>query len=403
MIKIYNIFVFLIFSFSAFSQIQIDADFENGNVEIVEIIDSSNTITIIPSLENEVNTTRCWFFFRVYNFDKSKPLTVNINYEKSVQSPNNPVYSYNQKDWTKVTAYQENMYKSFSGIFTEDTVFFATGFPYTYSDLNIYIESIKNKQNVDLSVLTVSESGLNVPKITISDKSQKTSKNVVWIIARQHAFEAHSNFVVEGIVNYLISPDKEFKKLKKSSDIHIVPMMDVDNVFLGASGRMQTPIDFNRDWNDTIHWNAVETVTEQIAQSIDENIYSMFFDIHSTYPGGSSQLYSYFDIYMKSPESDNMNQFWNFYQEKANFKPIKLSGTEKVKGYVWADQFSGNRTCPDSTEFCFRTQDFSLTLECEWNKRPDGEQWTIESLRKAGEDIGYAICKYLLEKEKLTD
>jgi len=403
MIKIYNILIFLIISAPLFSQIKIDADFENGNVEVIEIIDSLNTIKLIPSLEDSLNTTRCWFYFKVYNYRTDIPLTIKINYDKSVQAPNNPVYSYNQKEWTKINAYQQADCKAVSDFFSGDTVFFATGFPYTYSDLNNYIINIFNNENVHISSLTKTRDSLNVPKILISENPDKKGKSVVWFIARQHAFEAHSNYVIEGFIDYLISDEKEARKLRKTCDIHIVPMMDVDNVFSGASGRMQIPIDFNRDWNDSIYWSAVKNVMQQIDESIVGNTYSVFFDVHSTYPGGTSQLYSYFDIYMNSLESDRMEKFWNYYQENANFKPIKLSGAEKTKGYVWADQFSGNRTCPDSTDYCFRTEEFSLTLECEWNKQPNGEQWTIESLKKAGEDIGYALSKYILEKDKTTE
>jgi hypothetical protein len=401
--KIILIYFILIYSLSVVSQIKIDSDFENGNVEIVEISDSLNTITILPSLENEANTTRCWFYFKIYNYNIYQPLTIKINYDKSVMAPNNPVYSYNQKDWIKITSYQQEGCKTITGFFSGDTIYFATGFPYTYSDLNTFLSKIENSKDVTISTLTLSENNNIVPKIFITDKSIVDCKYVIWIIARQHAFESQSNFILEGIINFLNSDDKEARKLRKICEIHIIPMMDVDNVIIGASGRMQNPVDFNRDWNVMPHWNAVKKTIAEINESIENKPYSIFFDIHSTYPGGISQLFSYFDIYMKSPESENMQKFWDLYQELADFRPIKLSGAEKTKGYIWADQYSGNRNCPDSTNSCFRTEDFSLTLECEWNKKPDGEQWTIEDLTKTGEHIANALCKYMLEKPKLTD
>lgn len=396
-------FFLLFFSITLNAQIQIDADFENGNVEIIEIIDSTNTITFLPALENDSNTTRCWFYFKIYNYNKDKPLIINIKYDKSVQAPNFPVYSYDNKNWEKVRAYQNSGFKQVAEYFTEDTIFFATGFPYTFSDLKSFLKEIEYSEDIGFSTLTKTQNGVDIPKLLITDFEEESPKSVIWIITRQHTFESHSNYVLEGIINYLISENKEAKKFRKNNEVHIIPMMDIDNVILGASGRMQTPIDFNRDWNPAPQWEIIEKTISEIYKSTENKEYSMFFDIHSTYPGGNYQLFSYFDIYMKSPESENMNHFWDLYTENAKIRPIKLSGAEKAKGYVWADQYNGNRICPDSTETCFRTNEFSLTLECEWNKRPDGEQWTIENITQTGEFIGEAICRYMNEKVKNTD
>jgi len=400
--KTFLMVIYIFLSQIVLSQIQIDADFENGNVEVLSIVDSTNTITIIPSLETAENTTRCWFYFRVYNFDLSKELTINIDYINSVMAPINPVYSYDKIIWTKIPAFENMGVKQISTIFLQDTVYFATGFPYTYSDLNNYISKIKDSKCLKLSVLTKSENGNNVPKLTITNQSVESPKQIIWIIARQHAFETHSNYIVEGMIDYFLTKSKEMERLNKICEIHIVPMIDVDNVIIGASGRMQTPVDFNRDWNIKSHWNAVNELKKVIPQSIENNNYSMFWDIHSTYPGGTTQLYSYFDIYMNTKESENLNNFWDIYQDIAKIKPIRLNGLESEKGYKWADQYNGTKLSTDSASTYLRATDFSTTLECEWNLRPDGVQWTIENIKNEGKNIGESICKYILEKDKLT-
>jgi len=401
--KIFFIIIYIFLSQYLYSQIKVDADFENGNVEIIQIDDYDNIITIYPSLETKENTTRCWFYFKVFDFDKTKNLIINIKYVSIVIAPNYPVFSYDKINWTKLKTKEVNGFKQISSIFTQDTVYFATGFPYTYTQLNNYISTIKEKKNIEISTLTKSEKNNDVPKLTITKKSVKSEKQIIWIIARQHAFETNSNYFIEGMIDYFLTINKDNKKLNRICEINIIPMVDVDNVIIGASGRMQNPVDFNRDWNLASHWNVINELKKQIYESVQNNTYSMFWDIHSTYPGGGTQLYSYFDIYVKSPESDNMKKLWDIYEKISNIRPIKLSDKIEDKGYKWADQYNGNRDCEVITENCFKTEDFSLTLECEWNLRPDGEQWTIENIKQEGFNVGKSICKYILEKQNLIE
>lgn len=387
-------FIFFLFS-NVFSQIKVEADFEGGNVEVLSIADSTNTITIMPALNTDKNTTRCWFYFKVYDFDKEKPLNVEIRYVNKVMAPEYPVFSYDKKTWTKIKASYVYPKKIISKKFEQDTVYFATGFPYVYSDVLSYTEKIKDNKNVKIETLCKSEGGRKVPKYTIGEGK---NKDLVWIIARQHAFESMSNFVVEGFVNYMISDDSLAVEFRKKSNLHIVPMMDVDNVAIGASGRMQYPKDFNRDWNPESNWKAVKEVKKQIDETSKKNKYRVFIDIHSTFPGATYPIFCYFNMYSGLENYKNLTTYWDYYQEFAKIRPSELCETKFNKGSILADEYNSNIEPEKNGIPRFEDIEISFTHECDWNNRPDGKPWTMENLREMGRDMAKATCLYILKE-----
>ncbi len=380
-----------------FCQIKVEDNFENANVEVMEIIDSTNTIVISPSLKNDLNTTRCWFYFKISGYDKSQLLNVRINFTSYFTAPNYPVYSYDQTNWIRIATTYASGSKNFSAYFTADTVYIAMGYPYTYTHLKKYLETIKNNNFTQVSILTKSEQNNEIYKVRITDSSKTIRKQIVWIIARQHAFESHASYMMEGMLDFFVSEDDAADKLRQITEIHIVPMVDVDNVILGASGRMQLPIDLNRDWNDSSYWKAVKEMKKQIYESVINNNYSMFWDLHSAYPGSYINIYSYIDIYMNRQESLKIDSFWNEYQTIANIRPFLFSGKETQEGIKWADQYNGNRDC-NNIPNCFKTNDFAITLESEWNLRPDNEPWNDYNLKKEGYNVAKTIAKYIVNK-----
>ncbi len=383
----------LFFVFNLFSQIQVESNFEGGNVEVLSIIDSTNTIVIIPGLINDSNTTRCWFYFKVFDFNKDSLLNIDIKYVNKVMAPEYPVFSYDQKNWTKIKSEYIYGKKTVSYKFTEDTVYFATGFPYVYSDVIEYSNKIAENPNVDTTTLTISEGGRRVPKYVISNGK---NKDLVWIISRQHAFESMSNFVIEGIVDYIASEDSLAVEFRKTASLHVVPMMDVDNVAIGASGRMQKPIDMNRDWNPESHWKAVQEVKKQIDETASENNYRIFIDVHSTFPGATYPIFSYFNMYNGTENLSKLEKYWDIFYEYSGIAPKKLSEIKFTKGNILADEYSSGINCKENGIPCFDI-DFSFTHECDWNNRTDGEQWTQENLYQTGRDMGKAICKYIVD------
>ncbi len=368
--------------FNISAQIQVFSDFENGNVELLSANTTFNYIVFRPSLEDSTNTTRCWFYFGITDFDTSQVLTLQNFYSIEVAAPNNPVYSYDQKHWFRLsTDTIVNHKKIYKNKFTADTVFFAAGYPYTYSHILQLVDSLSENPLIDTFTLTYSENGHRVPMFTIADKNF-SQKNMIWIIGRQHAFETTLNYALEGMIDFFLSDDKVAEKLRRNTIIYIVPMMDVDNVIKGASGRMQQPIDFNRDWTQNPHWNAVCAVKDSIKKSAKKYSYKIFLDVHSTYPGANKPIFGLFNSYDKNrKEFKNLRHFFKTFKKIAGYELVEIRGNMN-KNY--ADVYSAGQIT-DSV----KTSVFSTTVECDWNDNFNGNSLTISELRR----VGYLIAK----------
>ncbi len=378
-------YLILLASNILFSQIRIDADFEGANIQIIRINNEKNEIIFRPELKRN-QTTRCWFFFKIWNFSKNKPLKlIEVNDRKKL-IPTYAVYSYDKIHWSKTQAQtmSDHIVNYSIPTYQYDTIYFATGYPYTYSDLNNFISSIASNGYLDTTILTISEQGIPVPLLVITDTSQKQDKDLVWIIARQHAFEAPSSYCTEGIINFFISNDPLAVKFRKNAIVYIVPMVDVDNVYSGASGRMQKPRDFNRDWDNNPTWKAVQEIIKLMQTTSEVYDFRIFIDIHATFPGTETPVFAYFNLYdINTSHYHNLHNFWLTF---ASISPIIPSEVSDFSEENYADRYVATR---------FPYIDFATTVECDWNKTDNGREWTPELWRKSGENIARTIAVYL--------
>ncbi len=378
----------LLLSFSLSAQIKVFDNFENGNVELVNTNDSANLLEIIPALKTDLNTTRCWFNFGVTGFDTTKDLSVYIRYTNLIIAPQYPVFSYDKLNWKRVkTTQTKTKSVTFSAKFNSDTVYFATGYPYIYTQLISYVDSIASNKFVDTLTLEISEGGLKIPMIVIRDTNSKPT-DMVWITGRQHAFETTLNYSMEGFVNYLISDAKKARKLRKNTVIYIVPMVDVDNVFIGASGRMQKPVDFNRDWSTKPYWKAIKRIQELMAETIKKYNYRIYLDFHSTYPGASYPVYGIFNEYSQNqPEFHNIKHFFSIFKKNAGYSLDEINGN--------MDKFYADAYSAGLRDSLIKVTEFSSTVECDWNNNYNGKPLDKSELRVVGALIAETLCDYL--------
>ena len=111
------------------------------------------------------------------------------------------------------------------------------------------MKSISYKR--DKLVSTVSFNSCYLLTITSRrNKSEpKVKKKYTCIIGRQHPCETVSSFVVEGIVNFLVSGTEESEELLKRYVFKIVPMINPDGVIYGNSRCDISGADINRQWS----------------------------------------------------------------------------------------------------------------------------------------------------------
>lgn len=379
--------VFLCFSFLIATitnaQIKLVNDFDNANVDTSVSVSNyhNNTIAFTPYLD-KFNTENVWFYFGVTGFRRDTIITFLMDYNNNYYPPNYPVVSFNGKDFFNVKAIQRGNINRFYVLPVSDTVYVSTGYPYSYSRLKTFVSSLAGNHYVAIDSSQLTQGGRCIYLLSFTNPSVSSrNKKTVWIIARQHAFESLSNYVVEGMMFYLLSGEESAEELLNDYVFRIVPMVDIDNVVAGQSGRMCFPRDFNRDWQSPIHTEIV-TLQKWIRKKSKRH-YDMFFDIHCTYPGGTStNVFSYFDIYGGGSCSQNMNMFWNRFYKFANYRPKIIVDTVPFADGMSADFYNARK---------YKQLQFSTTIECDWNVNSHGTVWQISDFYSLGENILKAI------------
>ncbi|MBQ3655237.1 MAG: hypothetical protein II956_00120 [Bacteroidales bacterium] len=327
----------------------------------------TNTVSFSPK-KDSLNTCALWFRFGLTSFRKDTVLTVKSTFDESTYNPYFLVFSYDNKEFFPLKNHYSGKHLSAVLKPERDTVFFATGYPYSYETLKKFLDENTPHKNLVKTENLDTTSSFYIPLLTITSKKDSPKKKLIWIICRQHAFESVANYVMEGMLKYLLSKDCK-KKLLKRYVFKIVPMTDVENVAAGLSGRMSKPRDYNRDWDSPIR-DRIKMLENQITESAKKYKYFMFFDVHGTFPCGNlgTADFSYFDLKGDKEKSRNLEEYFKRISA-ARFRPIP--DNQQTYGGMTADWWNFLN---------FKELKFSTTVEIDWIEN-------YETYYKIGEEM----------------
>jgi|JI6StandDraft_1071083.scaffolds.fasta_scaffold38708_3 murein tripeptide amidase MpaA len=140
----------------------------------------------------------------------------------------------------------------FTFLHDNDEVFFAACPPYSYSFLLKEVEDIvqgsRRKCRMDVDRTNKSICGLDIPILTITHNNFDESQpcNYIVVIARSHPGESASSWVINGMLKHFASADPSLDDYPRNLVIKLVPMVNVDGVFLGNYRTGVMGKDFNR-------------------------------------------------------------------------------------------------------------------------------------------------------------
>ena len=241
-------------------------------------------------LQNDTNSRghTQWFYFRVSNTSADLKVTFNLlNFGKP-----DSLFNYgmkvlvlstieNQKaglSWTRgcegISYYPNNIRKNessksyytltFSHTFrySQDTVYFAYSYPYTYSDLMEDLGRIEadpvRSQIASRGLVCSTLSGNRCEHLTITSCSHdlpKPKRKVV-LSARVHPGETVGSWMMRGAIEFLTSQEPEARILRDNYVFKVVPMLNPDGVVNGNYRCGLAGVDLNRRWkapSKTLH------------------------------------------------------------------------------------------------------------------------------------------------------
>ena len=289
----------------------LNASFEGGNADPAATRwVADNTLAYLGARKCGPASTRCspytnWAYFSVDNVSTTEPTTL-LTLSKAWLSA--PFFSYadgdDGTDWHRC---QNSTSGRTVQQFDQPLVYIAFSIPYVQrqrSRLFRDLRGLSSGARVDEFTLTTSEAGHAVTGVNISSSASSSGQErvLIWMHARQHAWESGSSWALDGVARFAASANGS--ALRALADVIIIPIMDIDNAVVGGCGKDQEPVDFNRDWcqagrvehngagdpfNCTTQWKAVQASIDLLGAAMSSGLYSdlVFVDSHS--PGDAAE------------------------------------------------------------------------------------------------------------------
>jgi hypothetical protein len=270
--KKHNAWLLVVFLFwlvqplAASGPIRVSDAFESGSLGAWRI-EGNTRLVFVPHTDydqDRVNTAVTWFYGRLDNVG-NREVTIEVtgldytvyNGKRSdilpFQRGTAPVFSYDQEHWQRFTDCAFDTAKQtfrMRQIFGEDTVWVAYTIPYTFSRLESLLDEMRKKSEVKVETPGHSVEGRPLYLVTVGrPQTDQGEHPVVWIVARQHAFEAGGSWSMEGLLRFLTSDDPEAENIRNKITFKLCPMLNPDGVAHGGTRFNARGVDLNRHWN----------------------------------------------------------------------------------------------------------------------------------------------------------
>ena len=354
------------------------------------------------------------------NFNDSFSSGTNNNYnmyEFLLNLNSNNTFKEKEKDANSQNFHTLTFSFDFSKITTDTKyVYFAYCYPYTYSQLSTYLTSLniyKKILRMDSIGQTLDNNKLYMLIITNFEDSFDTlaNKKAIIFTARVHPGESSSSFVIQGLIEFLLSNEPKAISLRKNYIFKIVPMLNPDGVIRGNFRMNSVGKDLNRMWMEENEENSpsVFYCHKMIQKTLNSRNIHFFCDFH-----GHSSKNNFF-LYSCKSRSDFLKIGHNSIIPNPHKK--KLSFIELIfqeifsKENIYFDKFSCiNKILPSKIKTARAVLknryniDFSYCLETSLGGARQMTEdsplvpFSIQEYKKIGKDFGESLGKLCMGK-----
>jgi hypothetical protein len=397
---------------SDFANIKVTTDFPGGSAVVKAVDKIMGVIHISPRVQRKRGWP-CWWYSKIEGAKKGQLITLQLTANTDAykrgrvlgadwSQPDRAAISIDNVVWTQTEkcAKQDGV-----AVYTieapAESFWLAWGPPFLPSHAEEVLNAVKKTlSHATIFELAKTRGGRSVRGIRIGSVSETDSPQYgVWVQARQHAWEAGSSWVGRGFIEWLASDDQAAIDLRRIATIYYVPIMDVDNVALGAGGKDAVPRDHNRDWDDKPNYPEVAAAQKRILQLNAEQRFDVFVDLHN--PGGRERRpYFFGPINLdKLPSIQQQNHArWLAISKTAISGPLELEPRYKFATYVRTKE-ERNRMSANWVRNHTAKHVLSTTLETVWNT-PHSTQ---KGYMTVGAQLGRVVSRYLRSNPRGAD
>jgi len=376
-------------------------DFPGGSAEVLKLDADKGHLEISPSLHLDRGWP-CWWFFRVDDAKPGSKLTLVVGpQQKPFTSerrlaamwslPKQPFISVDEVTWTQLDRGEiANSVGRYEVIVPASTFWLAWGPPFLPSHAETLLEqTVKKVTGAQRFELARTRQDRPVNGIRLG----KPDGPAVWVQTRQHAWETGGSWVGKGFIDWVSSDDPAAVNLRKNAEVFFIPIMDIDNVTLGAGGKEATPRDHNRDWAAQPVYPEVAAAQTQIQKLAETGRLRVFLDLHN--PGPSEpKPYFFGPLDYEQMEAERRQTYDRFLRLAVTHMtaPLAIEPKYLFATYVKTEEerarVSGAwvraRTSPNA---------IAMTLETAWNT-PDS---TAEGYMSVGRKLAITVAAFVAE------
>lgn len=376
------------------SDIRIDAQFDSGNIEVLEVTGASAKLAIA---RDHMSEFKQWFHFRVSGA-KAREVTLRITGLADSAYPDGwpgyqAVVSEDRHFWGRAadTSYDKETdggtltirYTPESGI-----AFFAYFAPYSMERHHDLVAEAAASPGVEHRVLGTTLDGQPIDCLDMGEGPKQ-----VWLYARQHPGESMAEWWMEGALEVLTDPaDPVGMGLRKACRFHVVPNCNPDGSRRGHLRTNAVGVNLNREWADPTPEKSPEVLA--IRNAMDETGVDFAMDVH-----GDEAIPVAFLAGFEGIPSWTDEQGEGFYRYQ-RILARRTPDFQTEQGYVKAKPGSANLTM-STNQVAERFGAVAMTLEMPFKDNPAAPEpaqgWSPERSKLLARDCLAALLEWLGE------
>lgn len=268
---------------SVFAEIAIRSDYPGGNVKIDKIDEAAGVVALRPDLRD---TQGNWFHWD-FTLSGAAGRRIHFRFPKGYDylSSLGPAISRDRgKTWRWLNndgrRHEPNNVFDYTFAPDERETRFAVSIPYSQKDWDAASARWRGKPGVKFGVLCKSQSGRRDTEVLRVPCRRKGAAKWLYVFtARHHACETTASYVMEGVIDELLSGSPDAEWMRDNADCVFVPFMDKDGVEEGDQGKNRRPHDHNRDYIQGVYTSVRAVKDLIVGESNGRQI--AFFDLHS--------------------------------------------------------------------------------------------------------------------------
>jgi hypothetical protein len=246
--------------------ISFHTDFEGGSLgRAQEVKRGHYRCPVIGQVDQDKrNRQASWYYFRI-DGARGQALTLDMtdlpgeyNYRPNrgaITAETLPFFSEDGERWKQITDAEYDTAVPLLRLRitpAANRIWIAHQPPYTNRNLDKLLDEVRGNKALSQDIIGKTVQGRDLRLLTITDPIvPAASKKHLWILFRQHAWEAGSSWAGEGAIRFLLSDDPAAVRIRRAAIFKIFPMCDPDGVARGGVRFNINGYDLNRNWDVT--------------------------------------------------------------------------------------------------------------------------------------------------------